>query len=203
MPSLPYGMPHKWCCDWWYPEVPGTCSQQDHACHSSYNSFDATHPTIIPLPITRVTSCFDARKSPLAEYKEPEISKIDHRAEAPQWDLSSPEFRKMEQSMLDYRGWIVTHATPARGPLFINCHIVCLWCCRCHVWWQICHRGENQCCTDVYQEVTHAWPSCFRKVLPEKALNTIWSSTQHGNMQCCIQVVQDKWSLLVIEKTYK
>ena len=42
-------------------------------------------------------------------------------AEAPPWDLYSPNFSQQEQSMFNYRGCFVSPDTPARGQLFINC----------------------------------------------------------------------------------
>ena len=40
--------------------------------------------------------------------------------EAPPWYPSSPETSHQEQSMFDYRGWLVSPNTPAREQLFIN-----------------------------------------------------------------------------------
>ena len=45
---------------------------------------------------------------------------IELTVEAPLWNLSSPEFSRQEQNMLNYRGWFVSSNTATRGQLFIN-----------------------------------------------------------------------------------
>ena len=45
-----------WCSDQWSPKVSGTSSQWVHACSTVENPFDAIHPILIPLQLSRVTS---------------------------------------------------------------------------------------------------------------------------------------------------
>ena len=40
--------------------------------------------------------------------------------EAPPWDPPIPEFSRQEESMFDYRGWLLGYNTSSRGQLFIN-----------------------------------------------------------------------------------
>ena len=65
------------------------------------NSFDATNPIIIPMKLNGVTSYFEMRTP--EEYKDQNILKIELTAEAPPWDLSSPQFSRQEQNIFDYR----------------------------------------------------------------------------------------------------
>ena len=60
------------------------------------------------------------KKSTWEEYDDQNILNIELMSEAPWRDLSSPEFSRQEQSMINYRGQFVGSNTPARGQLFVN-----------------------------------------------------------------------------------
>ena len=71
------------------------------------------------------------------------------------------------------------------------CHIVCLWCCTCYEWWQLCHYVKKVCnyfimlsSTSEYTEITSTWPFGFSNkwcISSKKALYMIWCTTQHGD----------------------
>ena len=54
--------------------------------------FDATHPLIIPLQLSGVTSYFDVYSPSIADYENEDIPKIHLTAEEPPWDSSTSEY---------------------------------------------------------------------------------------------------------------
>ena len=84
------------------------------------NPFDTTHQIIIPVQISQITSYFVVKKPSLEENDDQDILKV----EVTPWDLSSPEFSRQEQSVLDYRGWFVIPNAPERGK---TCTISVTW----------------------------------------------------------------------------
>lgn len=81
---------------------------------------DSAHPYVIPLSLDGVTSYFSVRKPTAEEYEDDELPHYDLTANDPLWDPSSDSFAKQEDGMLDYRGHLLSRATPARGQLVIN-----------------------------------------------------------------------------------
>ena len=67
------------------------------------NPFDTPDPIIIPLKLSTVTSYFDVRKPAQDEYEDQNILKIEPTAEAPSWDMSSPDSAKIEYIQLQGR----------------------------------------------------------------------------------------------------
>ena len=99
--------------------LPSISSKTMHAIQIMNHS-DATHLIIIPLKITGVTNNFKVRKPTQEEQGDKYNLKIELTVEASSWDLSSPEFSRQVQSILDHRGQFVIPTTPARGQLFIS-----------------------------------------------------------------------------------
>ena len=89
------------------------------------NTFDAILPIIIPLKITQFTSYFKVKKPIYEEYDDQDKLKLELMVEASSWDLSSPEFSRQGQSMLDYRGWFVILNTLESRHLFIEAVNLC------------------------------------------------------------------------------
>ena len=89
--------------------------------------FDNTHPIMISLKLTRVTSHVDVRKLTHKEYEDQNIFKIELMSKALLWDLLSTEFSRQEKSMFNYRGWFVSHNTPARRQVLINSITSCAY----------------------------------------------------------------------------
>ena len=80
-------------------EVPkflaGTPSERTHAIEL-VNPFDATHPLIILLKLSSVTSYFDVFSPSITEYESEEIPKIHLTVEGPPWDPSTNEFSQQD-----------------------------------------------------------------------------------------------------------
>ena len=64
--------------------------------------FDATHPLIIPLPLSSVPSYFDVYSPSIADYENKDIPKIHLTAEESPWDPSTSEYSERETQMLDH-----------------------------------------------------------------------------------------------------
>ena len=84
------------------------------------NTFDATHPIIVPLKSNRVTSYFKVKTPTQEEYEDQNILKIRLTADVSSWYPSSAESSRQEQSMFNYRVRFVSPNTPASWQLFIN-----------------------------------------------------------------------------------
>ena len=68
---------------------------------------DRETPTIVPLSINGVTSCFPCRKPTRSEFEDGDVLRIDFTAEAPDWDPSDRYFDEREGEMTDFRGTLV------------------------------------------------------------------------------------------------
>ena len=58
--------------------------------------FDATHPLIIPIKLSSVTSYFDMYSPSIADYEDEHIPKIHLTVEEPPWDPSTGEYLERE-----------------------------------------------------------------------------------------------------------
>ena len=94
-----------------------------HAIQLTY-TFNTTHPLVILLQLSGVTSYFDLHSLSIAEYKNKKIPKIHLITEKPPWDPSTNEYSKRETWILDHQGQISIPATTARGPVFVSLHPV-------------------------------------------------------------------------------
>ena len=99
-----------------------TLSERTHAIEL-VDPFDATHPLIIPLKLSGVTSYFDVFSPSITEYESDKIPKIHLTVEEQPWDLSTNKYSEEETQMLDHRGLISIPTTVARGPVFV-CAVV-------------------------------------------------------------------------------
>ena len=66
------------------------------------NPFDAIHPLIFSLQLSRVTSYFYVYSPSIAEYESDDIPKIHLTADEPQWDPSTNEYLEQGTHMLDH-----------------------------------------------------------------------------------------------------
>ena len=85
---------------------------------------DAMHALHIPLKLQGVTSYFPVRAATLAEYESEEIPKFHLTAEAPDWDPGSTSFSSQENSMLDFRGRIVSTVITTRGRITMQVNAI-------------------------------------------------------------------------------
>ena len=83
------------------PILAETPSKTTHAIEL-VNPFDATHPLIIPLKLSSITSYFDVYSPSIAEYEDEDIPKIHLTVEEPSWDPSTSEYSEQETRMLDH-----------------------------------------------------------------------------------------------------
>ena len=66
------------------------------------NPFDAAHPLIILLQLSRVTSVFDVYSPSKVEFEFDDIPNIHLTAEEPPWDPSTVEYSERETQILDH-----------------------------------------------------------------------------------------------------
>ena len=71
----------------------------------------ATHPLIILLQLSGVTSYFDVYSPGVAEYENDDTPKIHLTAEETSWDPSINGYSERETQMLDHQGQIIIPAT--------------------------------------------------------------------------------------------
>ena len=64
--------------------------------------FNAAHPLIILIQLSRVTSYIDVYSPGVKKYENDDIPKIHFTAEEPPWDPSINEYSKRETPMLDH-----------------------------------------------------------------------------------------------------
>ena len=60
------------------------------------NPFNATHPLIILLQLSGVTSYFDVFSRSISDYEDEDIPKIHLTAEEPPWDPSTSKYSERE-----------------------------------------------------------------------------------------------------------
>ena len=102
------------------PEISAeTPSETTHAI-DLVNPFYATHPLIIQLQLSSVTSYFDVYSPSITEYENDDILKIHLTAEEPPWDPSTSKYSEQETQILDHQGQISIPAIAVRGPIFVS-----------------------------------------------------------------------------------
>ncbi len=78
----------------------------------------------IPLMLQGVSSYFPVWAETLSEYESDIIPKFYFTAEAPMWDPDSLSYSSQEDSVLDFRGWIVSTVTMTRGQMVMHVNMV-------------------------------------------------------------------------------
>ena len=104
------------------------------------NLLDVTHPFIILLVITIVTSCFNVRKPAQKEYEYQYSLKRWKLHHGIHQALSLVGKSRVCSTTLDR----LSFPTLQHGDnIYELCRIVWLWCCRYYGWWQLCHCAGN------------------------------------------------------------
>ena len=71
---------------------------------------DAVHPYTIPLQLEGVVSYFEYALPTSAEFEDPEIPHLELTAESPAWNPYDRDFAQLEESLLDWRGHVISVA---------------------------------------------------------------------------------------------
>ncbi len=79
----------------------------------------------IALQLQGIISYFPVRAATLSEYDSDVIPKFHLTAEAPIWDPGSSPYSLQEDSMLNFRGKIVSTVTTSRGQITMQVNAVC------------------------------------------------------------------------------
>ncbi len=81
--------------------------------------------TCVSLKLQGVTSYFPVQATTLSEYKNDVIPKFHLTATAPVWDPGSSSYSSQEDSMLDFKGQLVSTVTMKRGQITMQVNAVC------------------------------------------------------------------------------